>query len=169
MRHIQPDQKETQELFNKEDNRATKEDINQLSVRINNTIEQLEVLAASLQSYKNDMQESVNTNQITAINAAISSLQTAESNLGDVEAENITGDSLAQITNLVAQIGTFTTDLTSPNATITDFGGTTLKTTNAYMVYGNNTINPAYITKEIFCERNCCILCSYNANVIIHQ
>ena len=27
------------------------------------------------------------------------------------------------------------------NATITDFGGTTLKTTNAYMVYGNNTIN----------------------------
>ena len=120
MRHIYPDQKATQELFNKNDNRATKEDINQLSVRIDNTIQQLENLAASLQSYKDDMQESVNTNQITAINAAITSLQTTESNLGDVEAENITVDSLAQITNLVAQIGTFTTDLTSPNATITD-------------------------------------------------
>jgi hypothetical protein len=89
MRQIFPDEQKSQEIFSKDDNRATKDDINQLSVRIDNTIQALDNLAENLATYKEQMAESINTDQITAINGAIEVLQATDATLGNVNIENV--------------------------------------------------------------------------------
>lgn len=140
MRQIFPDEQLSQEIFSKDDNRATKDDINQLTVRIDETIQALGNLAENLATYKEQMAESINTDQITAINGAIEALQATEADLGNVSIENVEvtvkavieelEGSLATLDELVAATGRIT-NLISNNATLSEATIGTLTATTA--------------------------------------
>lgn len=142
MRQIFPDEQLSQEIFSKDDNRATKDDINQLTVRIDETIQALGNLAENLATYKEQMAESINTDQITAINGAIEVLQATEADLGNVSIENaeITvkavieelEGSLATLDELVAETGRITS-LISNSATLSAATIGTLTATTAHI------------------------------------
>jgi len=142
MRRIFPDEQKSQEIFSKDDNRATKDDINQLTVRIDNTIQALDNLAENLATYKEQMAESINTDQLTTINAAISTLQATEATLGNVNIENVEvtvkaiieelEGSLATLDELVATTGRIT-NLISNNATLSEANIATLNATTAHI------------------------------------
>lgn len=90
MRKIYEDTAKTSQIFAPESTYATRDDINQLTVRIDNTIQSLNLLAENLALYEQQMAESINTEQITAINAAIQTLQATSANLGTVQVQNLT-------------------------------------------------------------------------------
>lgn len=106
MRKIYNDPQLTQEIFNKDDNRATKEDINILSNRIDDAVQSLTNLADALSSYEQQIAESVNTEQITAVNAAIQTLQAATASFNTVRVANSEVTVKATINELEALIGT---------------------------------------------------------------
>ena len=89
MRKIYEDTAKTNQLFAPDSVYATKDDINQLTVRIDGTIQSLNLLAENLALYKEQVASSLNTEQITAINAAIQTLQATSANLGTVQVQNL--------------------------------------------------------------------------------
>lgn len=112
MRRLYPDQKETQDLFNRDDNRATKQDIQDLSVQIAATNQTLQNTIDNLQSLQSSLAESLNTNEITAVNASINMLQAASANLTSANATNLTVEELATLNELTANLATIAQDLT---------------------------------------------------------
>lgn len=102
MRKIYNDPQQTNQLFNQDDNRATKEDINILSNRIDDTVQSLTNLANALSAYEQQMAKSVNTEQLTAVNAAIQTLQATAANLGTVQVQNLSTTVKATIALLEA-------------------------------------------------------------------
>lgn len=144
MRKIFQDPTATQEIYGKDDNRATKEDINQLSERIDNTVQSLANLADALSNYEQQLEESVNTEQITALNAAIETIQATSADLSTISAQNLTVNVKATISNLEAAIASIAsleaqiakattliaTSATLDTATITTLNATTANITN---------------------------------------
>ena len=102
MRKIYEDTAKTNQLFAPDSVYATKDDINQLTVRIDGTIQSLNLLAENLALYKEQVASSLNTEQITAINAAIQTLQATSANLGTVQVQNLTTTVKATIALLEA-------------------------------------------------------------------
>jgi len=102
MRKIYNDTTETNQVYAPDSVFATKDDINQLTTRIENTIQSLNLLAENLALYKEQMAESLNTEQITAINAAIQTLQATSANLGTVQVQNLSTTVKATIALLEA-------------------------------------------------------------------
>lgn len=112
MRKLYPSEQETQDLFNRDDNRATKQDIQDLSVQIAATNQTLQNTIDNLQSLQSSLAESLNTNEITAVNAAISMLQAASANLTSASATNLTVEELATLDELTANLATIANNLT---------------------------------------------------------
>lgn len=112
MRKLYPDQKETQDLFNRDDNRATKQDIQDLSTQIAATNQTLQNTIDNLQSLQSSLAESLNTNEITAVNASINMLKTASANLTSANMEYLTVYTMATLANLATQVADIARDLT---------------------------------------------------------
>lgn len=144
MRKIFPDQTETNQLFNQDDNRATKEDINQLSVRIDETVQALDNLAENLAIYKDQMAASVDTNQLNAVSAAIQTLTSTAAQISNLTVANqeVTVKAiiesleanLADIKALVSEsadvVSLLADSATIDEATITTLNATTANITN---------------------------------------
>ena len=121
MRKIYPDQELTQDIYSKDDNRATKEDINILSNRIDDTVQSLTNLANALSAYEQQMAESVNTEQLTAVNAAIQTLQATAANLGTVQVQNLSTTvkaTIALLESVTAKISSLESQTAEINALI---------------------------------------------------
>ena len=121
MRKIYPDQELTQDIYSKDDNRATKEDINILSNRIDDTVQSLTNLANALSAYEQQMAKSVNTEQLTAINAAILTLQATAANLGTVQVQNLSTTvkaTIALLESVTAKISSLESQTAEINALI---------------------------------------------------
>lgn len=112
MRKLYPDQKETQDLFNRDDNRATKQDIQDLSTQIAATNQTLQNTIDNLQNLQSSLAESLNTNEITAVNASINMLEAASANLTSANIANLTVEELATLKQLTTDLATVTQDLT---------------------------------------------------------
>ena len=121
MRKIYPDQELTQDIYSKDDNRATKEDINILSNRIDDTVQSLTNLANALSAYEQQMAKSVNTEQLTAVNAAIQTLQATAANLGTVQVQNLSTTvkaTIALLESVTAKISSLESQTAEINALI---------------------------------------------------
>ena len=121
MRKIFRDETKTNQLYSEGREFATHNEVAQVVNELNQTKEQLVLVAASLENYKEQNQEGINTAAINAINAAISTLESTVADLENAEIDSLTVSGLSTLSSLVAQIGTFTTQLTSPKGTINDF------------------------------------------------
>lgn len=121
MRKIFRDETKTNQLYSEGREFATHNEVAQVVNDLNQTKEQLVLVAASLENYKEQNQEGINTAAINAINAAISTLESTVADLENAEIDSLTVSGLSTLSSLVAQIGTFTTQLTSPKGTINDF------------------------------------------------
>ena len=93
MRKLYPDEKQTQEIYNQDDNRATKQDIQDLSNQITGVDNKVDTVANDLSSLQEGLAETVNTNTINANNAAINSITSSEIETNSIEAGDITGTS----------------------------------------------------------------------------
>lgn len=112
MRKIFPENNYT-ELVGKDSDIVKREDILPITEQLNQTIQALEVLASQFEDYKDDQQTSINTSALNAVTAAITTLNATLANLESAEVDNLTVDSLAQLTTLTAQIATITTSLSA--------------------------------------------------------
>lgn len=112
MRKLYPDNQQTQEIFNRDDNRATKQDIQDLSNQIAATNQTLQNTIDALSTLSDSLSQSLNTNEITALSAAINMLQTASANITNANATNLTVSSLATLNELTANVATLAHDLT---------------------------------------------------------
>ena len=119
MRNLFPQNNST-DILAKDSDIVKKEDLLPITEQLQNTIQQLNILSDSLSQYETDNTQAINTTQLNAINAAISTINATLANLESAEVDNLTVNSLAQLTNLTTQIATITTSLTVPDATIHD-------------------------------------------------
>lgn len=112
MRKLYPDEQQTQDLFNRDDDRATKQDIQDLSNQIAATNQTLQNTIDSLQNLQSSLAESLNTNEITAVNASINMLEAATANLQSANIFNLTVEELATFKQLTTDLATIANDLT---------------------------------------------------------
>ena len=119
MRELFPKNNST-DILGKDSDIVKKEDLLPVVEQLQNTIQQLNILSDNLQQYKDDNESLITTEQLNAVNAAISTINTTLANLESAEVDNLTVNGLAQLTNLTTQIATITTSLTVPEATIHD-------------------------------------------------
>ena len=93
MRKLYPDEEQTKELYNQDDNRATKQDIQDLSNQISDVDGKVDNVANDLSSLQEGLAEAVNTNGINANSADINSITSNEIETNSIEAGDITGTS----------------------------------------------------------------------------
>lgn len=120
MRNLFPQNNST-DIFGKDSDIVKKEDLLPVVQQLQTTIQQLNILSDNLQQYKDDNENSITTEQLNAVNAAIQSLEATESNLTSAEVDNLTVNSLAEFTNILGQIATISDSITAPNGIINDF------------------------------------------------
>lgn len=155
MRKIFPDQKATNQLFNQDDNRATKQDIVDLSNQIEAVDTKVDSTQAELDAYKATIQTSVNTENVTADSANIDEIVSENVDTDNIDADtaaigslHTTGISTNGITSNTATISNASiTDLQSTNANIGEVDATTLKATNAEI--DNLTVNTTNLTNVV--------------------
>ena len=155
MRRIFPDQKATNQLFNQDDDRATKQDIVDLSNQIEAVNEKVDSTQAELDAYKATIQTSVNTENITADSANIDEITSENVDTDNIDADTAAIESLH--TTGITTNGITSNTATLSNATITDLQGTnanigevdtaTLKATNAEI--DNLTVNTTNLTNVV--------------------
>lgn len=102
MRHIYPDQKETEQLYNQTDDRATKQDIIDLENQIQDLSQSLDNLSHALTTYEEGMAESVNTSALNAATATIGSLQSTLADIATANLDNLTVSQQATLHELIA-------------------------------------------------------------------
>lgn len=147
MRKIYNDPAQTNALFNQDDNRATKQDIVDLSNQIEAVDDKVDNVAAELEGFEQDLQDSVNTNAITAETAGIDTITSDKVTTAEVEATTIKGSSgnISSIqsnevnaTNVIAgQV--IATDLNATKGTIGEITSSKIETTNAKISNANIT------------------------------
>lgn len=155
MRKIFPDSKATEQLFNQKDDRATKQDIVDLSNQIEEVDTKVDSTQAELDAYKATIQTSVNTESITADSANIDEITSENVDTDNIDADtaaigslHTTGISTNGITSNTATIGNAEiTDLQGTNANIGEVDTTTLKATNAEI--DNLTVNTTNLTNVV--------------------
>ena len=155
MRKIFPDQKATNQLFNQDDDRATKQDIVDLSNQIEAVDTKVDSTQAELDAYKATIQTSVNTESITADSANIDEITSENVDTDNIDADtaaigslHTTGITTNGITSNTATIGNAEiTDLQGTNANISEVDATTLKATNAEI--DNLTVNTTNLTNVV--------------------
>lgn len=119
MRKIFPDEKQTKALFNNEDNRATKQDINDLSNRIDELDTSLDVVENKLDTYIHDNYESINSAQVNTPQLNAENADITDASITNLDADVITTPR-ADIANVNAQIVGIQNSLTAPAAIIGD-------------------------------------------------
>ena len=119
MRKIFPDEKQTKALFNNDDNRATKQDINDLSNRIDELDTSLGVVENKIDTYIHDNYESINTAQVNTPQLNAENADITDASITNLDADVITTPR-ADIANVNAQIVSIQNGLTAPAATIGD-------------------------------------------------
>lgn len=155
MRKIFPDQKATNQLFNQDDDRATKQDIVDLSNQIEAVDTKVDSTQAELDAYKATIQTSVNTENVTADSANIDEITSENVDTDNIDADtaaierlHTTGITTNGITSNNATVGNASiTDLQSTNANIGEVDATTLKATNAEI--DNLTVNTTNLANVV--------------------
>ena len=155
MRKIFPDSKATEQLFNQRDDRATKQDIVDLSNQIEAVDEKVDNTQAELDAYKATIQSSVNTENITADSANIDEITSENIDTDNIDAEtadigsvHATGITTNNITSNTATLSDANiTDLQGTNANIDEVDTTTLKATNAEI--DNLTVDTINLTNVV--------------------
>ena len=106
MRKIYPDNEKTQEIYNQDDNKATKQDIQDLSNQIEAVDDKVDNVADNLSSLQTGLAQAVNTNVINANEANITgAVNATDVNTTNVDATNIDADN-ADVDNLQADSAT---------------------------------------------------------------
>lgn len=113
MRKLYPDNQQTQEIFNRDDNKATKQDIQDLSLQIAETNQTLQNTINALSTLSDSLAQSLNTNEINAVNASINMLQAASANLASANIGNLTVEEVATLNELTANVATFAEGITA--------------------------------------------------------
>ena len=155
MRKIFPDSKATEQLFNQKDDRATKQDIVDLSNQIEEVDTKVDSTQAELDAYKATIQSSVNTENITADSANIDEITSENVDTDNIDADtaaieslHTTGITTNGITSNNATLSNASiTDLQGTNANISEVDATTLKATNAEI--DNLTVNTTNLTNVV--------------------
>ena len=142
MRKIFPDKEQTNALFNEDDNRATKQDIVDLSNQIEAVDDKVDGVASELDSFEQGLEESVNTSAITAETGNIGELSSTKIESNEVDATTIKGTNAtiesesvgsSNITNLVAG------DVKASNADIDNLAATSIDADEATIDEINST------------------------------
>ena len=106
MRKIYPDNEKTQEIYNQDDNKATKQDIQDLSNQIEAVDDKVDNVADDLSSLQTGLAQAVNTNVVNANEANITgTVNATDVNTTNVDATNIDADN-ADVDNLQADSAT---------------------------------------------------------------
>ena len=106
MRKLYPDNEKTQEIYNQDDNKATKQDIQDLSNQIEAVDDKVDNVADNLSSLQTGLAQAVNTNVINANEANITgTVNATDVNTTNVDATNIDADN-ADVDNLQADSAT---------------------------------------------------------------
>lgn len=157
MRNIFPDKEQTNNLFNQENDMATKQDIQDLSTQISAISTTLTNVSESLSQYITSMGENITTGQINAVQAAISTLEATAATLTTANITNLTVSGTTALANLTADLATIASDLTvggnvdingdieATNATFDEITATTANITN--WVVDNLTVNKITATE----------------------
>lgn len=119
MRNLFPQNNST-DILGKDSDIVKKEDLLPITEQLQNTIQQLNILSDSLSQYETDNTQAINTTQLSAINAAIQSLEAVNSELATAEVDNLTVSSLAQLTTLTVQLATIIDSFTAPSGIINE-------------------------------------------------
>lgn len=133
MRNLFPKNNST-DILGKDSDIVKKEDLLPVVQQLQTTIQQLNILSDNLQQYKDDNENSITTEQLNAVNAAIQSLEATESNLTTAEVDNLTVSSLATLTTLTAQIATITSSLSVPEIQTNEITAMDLSATDGYFM-----------------------------------
>ena len=112
MRNIFPNQKQTNNLFNKEKDMATKQDIQDLSNQIIAISNSLSNTSEKLNQYIASMGENITTGQINAMQAAISTLEATNATLTSANITSLNVSGITALNSLTADLATIASDLT---------------------------------------------------------
>ena len=157
MRNIFPNQEQTNNLFNQENDVATKQDIQDLSTQISAISTTLTNVSESLSQYITSMGENITTGQINALQAAISTLEATAATLTTANITSLTVSGVTALSTLTADLATIASDLTvggnvdingdieATNATFDEITATTANITN--WVVNNLTVNKIAATE----------------------
>ena len=106
MRKLYPDNEKTQEIYNQDDNKATKQDIQDLSNQIEAVDDKVDNVADNLSNLQTGLAQAVNTNVINANEANIAgTVNATDVNTTNVDTTNIDADN-ADVDNLQADSAT---------------------------------------------------------------
>ena len=120
MRNIFSDKEQTNNLFNQENNMATKQDIQDLSNQISVISASLDNVSENLSQYIAAMGKNITTGQINALQAAISILEATNAKLTTANITSLTVSGMSSLASLTADLATIASDLSvGGNATIT--------------------------------------------------
>ena len=120
MRNIFSDKEQTNNLFNQENNMATKQDIQDLSNQIIAISASLDNVSENLSQYITSMGKNITTGQINALQAAISILEATTAKLTTANITSLTVSGISSLATLTADLATISSDLTvGGNVTIT--------------------------------------------------
>ena len=112
MRNIFPNQEQTNNLFNKEKDMATKQDIQDLSNQIIAISNSLSNTSEKLNQYIASMGENITTGQINAMQAAISTLEATNATLTSANITSLNVSGITALNSLTADLATIASDLT---------------------------------------------------------
>lgn len=129
MRKIYPTNNSTN-ILGEDSDIVKKEDILPITEQLNQTKQALEILQSQFESYQTEISESVNTNVINSITAAIQTIDATLANIENAEVDNLTVNTRANLTTLSAQIASITSVLTAPEATINELSSLDIQAVN---------------------------------------
>lgn len=112
MRNIFSDKEQTNNLFNQENNMATKQDIQDLSNQISAISVSLDNVSENLSQYIAAMGKNITTGQINALQAAISILEATNAKLTTANITSLTVSGMSSLASLTADLATIASDLT---------------------------------------------------------
>lgn len=112
MRNIFPNQKQTNNLFNQENDMATKQDIQDLSNQIIAISNSLTNTSEKLANYIASMGENITTGQMNALQAVISVLEATNATLTSANITSLTVSGITALATLTADLATIASDLT---------------------------------------------------------
>lgn len=111
MRNIFSDKEQTNNLFNQENNVATKQDIQDLSNQISAISASLDNVSENLSQYITSMGKNITTGQINALQAAISILEATNAKLTTANITSLTVSGMSSLATLTADLATISSDL----------------------------------------------------------
>lgn len=112
MRNIFSDKEQTNNLFNQDNNMATKQDIQDLSTQISAISASLDSVSENLSQYITSMGKNITTGQINALQAAISILEATNAKLTSAKITSLTVSGMSSLATLTADLATIASDLT---------------------------------------------------------